>query len=323
MGNFGAYVPELPVVLSFAKNGGHLCMSEKTNVKLIFDTDLGGDCDDTGACAVLCNLAKAGEVQLLCATYCIGNPWGGYFLRYELDYFGFSDVPVGVLWDDTFMTDAVYEKYSRPYVERMGASTEKQEDAVRLLRKTLAANGGNRDIVLCAVGPLRNIANLLKSPADDISPLDGISLVRENVSVFYTMLGYFESAEYTEWNLKMDIPSARYCVENMPVKTVFLPSEAGSHIVTGQLLQNVSDEHPVRAAYTLWNNGTCHVRSSWDLITAYCAVRQDTPLYTYRPVHVTIDENGISHPGEGDDMAILTQNAPDEEIVNALNPLML
>ncbi len=291
--------------------------------KIIFDTDLGGDCDDTGACAVLCNLVKKGEAQLLCATYCIGNPWGGYFLRYELDWFGFSDVPVGVLKDDTFMTEPIYEKYSRPYVERIGAKQEEQEDAVRVLRRALARNGGKNDIVLLAVGPLRNIANLLRSEGDDISPMTGFELVRDNVCVFYTMLGNFRDREQVEWNVLMDIPSAKYCIENMPARIVFSPFEAGDHIITGKSLEAASDDHPVRAAYTVYMNNTCHERSSWDLITTYCAVRQDNPLYRYEECHVTMTDAGNTVSENGEDMAILIQAASDAEIVAFIDPLML
>ena len=88
--------------------------------KILFDTDLGGDCDDVGAAAILCNLAKAGEAEILAATYCIGNPWGAYFLKYELEFFGFPSVPVGVLKDEGFMWEPGYAKYSKPYCERMG-----------------------------------------------------------------------------------------------------------------------------------------------------------------------------------------------------------
>lgn len=296
-------------------------MSTKT--KIIFDTDLGGDCDDTGACAVLCNLAKAGEAEILCATYCIGNPWGGYFLRYELDYFGFTKVPVGTLKDVSFMAEPIYERYTRPYVERMGAVQPEQEDAVRVLRRTLAANGGTRDITLVAIGPLRNIANLLRSGADNISPKTGKELISENVAEFVTMLGTFVKDAHIEWNLEMDIPSARYCISEMPVPTVFSPFEAGVHILTGQMLSSVSEHHPVRAAYTLWNDGKCHVRSSWDLITVYCAIRKNTPLYQWKPVHVDVNEKGETVSSCGNDMAILIQAASDDEITAAINPLML
>lgn len=291
--------------------------------KIIFDTDLGGDCDDVGAAAVLCNLAKNGEARILCATYCIGNPWGGWFLKYELGFFGYPDVPVGVLKDEGFMWEPNYAKYSRPYVERMHIATPEMDDAVRVLRRTLADNGGVRDITLVAVGPLRNIANLLASEADDISPLSGRELIAENVSEFVTMLGNFTSGEAVEWNVLMDIPSARRCIAEMPVPVVFSPWEIGAHIITGQRLDEVPEDHPVRAAYTLHADGKHHTRMSWDPITVLCAVRDDSPLYRREPLHVTVNERGVTLPEDGCDMVRLVQCAPDEEIVDALDALML
>lgn len=291
--------------------------------KIIFDTDLGGDCDDVGAAAVLCNLAKAGEARILAATYCIGNPFGGWFLKYELGYFGYPDVPVGVLKDEGFMWEPNYAKYSRPYVERMQISTEELPDAVRVLRRALADNGGKRDITLVAVGPLRNIANLLRSEPDDISPLTGRDLIAENVTEFVTMLGDFRSTEAVEWNVLMDVPSARLCVSEMPVPVVFAPWEIGGHIITGQSLECVSEDHPVRAAYTLYADGKHHTRMSWDLVTVYCAVRSDSPMYERKPMHITLNERGVTLAKEGSDSICLVQRCADEEIVSTLNALML
>ena len=291
--------------------------------KIIFDTDLGGDCDDVGAAAILCNLAKAGEAQILAATYCIGNPWGGWFLKYELGFFGYPDVPVGVLKDERFMWEPNYAKYSRPYVERMQIPTPELPDAVSILRRALAENGGVRDITLVAVGPLRNIANLLTSEPDDISPKTGRELIAENVVEFVTMLGNFTSTEAVEWNVLMDIPSARRCVSEMPVPVVFAPWEIGGHIITGQLLDTVSEDHPVRAAYTLYADGKHHTRMSWDLVTVYCAVRDDSPMYSRKPMHVTVNERGVTLPEDGEDMFCLVQCAQDEEVVSTLNALML
>ena len=291
--------------------------------KILFDTDLGGDCDDVGAAAILCNLAKAGEAEIVAATYCIGNPWGGWFLKYELEFFGFGDVPVGVLKDEGFMWEPNYAKYSRPNVERMQIPTPELPDAVRVLRRALADNGGKRDITLAAVGPLRNIANLLKSGADDISEKTGRELIAENVVEFVTMLGNFTSTEAVEWNVLMDIPSARLCVSEMPVPVVFAPWEIGGHIITGQRLDEVPEDHPVRAAYTLYADGKHHTRMSWDPITVLCAVRDDSPLYRREPLHVTVNERGVTLPEDGCDMVRLVQCAPDEEIVDALDALML
>ncbi len=292
--------------------------------KIILDTDLGGDCDDVGAVAVLCNLAKQGAADILAVTYCIGNPWGAYFVQYELEYYGYFDVPVGSLKTSDFMCDDVpYAKYTRPYVESYHVPKTETEDAVRVLRRALANNEGMADITLVAIGPLRNIANLLRSPADDISPKSGRELVRENVEEFVTMLGCISNTEMCEWNVEMDIPSAQYCVEQMPVPIIFSPFELGDHIQTGNLLASVPDSHPVKAAYLLHADGKCHTRCSWDLITVYCAVHADTPLYERIPLHAAIRDNGCFDVTEGDDMMYLRQRADDTAVQRVIDPLML
>ncbi|MCQ2432574.1 MAG: nucleoside hydrolase, partial [Clostridia bacterium] len=245
--------------------------------KIILDTDMGGDCDDVGAAAVLCNLAKQGKAEIVAATYCIGSPWGGYFLQNELAFFGYGNVPVGMLHEETFMNEPVYERYAKPYVEAHHLPQNMAEDAVRVLRRALAGNGGKKDIVLVAIGPLRNIANLLRSPADDISPLTGKELIAANVTEFVTMLGDFVKTDSTEWNVLMDIPSARYAVKEMPVPTVFSGYELGEHIKTGAMLADMSDDHPVKAAYLLHSDGKSQLRESWDLVTVYNAILDDTP----------------------------------------------
>ncbi len=290
--------------------------------KIIVDTDLGGDCDDVGALAVACNLAKCGCAELLGVTYCIGNPWGGYFTRSELDWFGFEKVPVGVLKDEQFMAGEKYEKYSKPYCLENNVQTAENEEATRLLRRLLVEN---HDVTLIAIGPLRNISKLLDSTADDISPLSGRELVKKSCVEFVTMLGCFSRPEHVEWNVEMDIDSARNVIKKMPVKTVFSPFELGDHIFTGHNNQSLPENHPVRAAYYLHSSQKSYLRQSWDPITVYAAVTE-SPLWKMRETSVFIDETGHcveQNIGQGSvPMFVLEQVASDEEIAETLDELM-
>ena len=291
-------------------------------MKIIIDTDLGGDCDDVGALAVACNLAKKGLAELLAVTYCIGNPWGGYFTRYELDHFGFNDVPVGTLKDENFMISPNYAKYTKPFCEERHAKLIETEDATRLLRRKLSENDG---VTLIAIGPLRNISNLLESKPDDISPLSGIELVKKSVVEFVTMLGSFDRPDYTEWNVLMDIKSAQNVVEKMPVPIVFAPHELGNHIFTGNLNEKLPEGHPVREAYYIYSDKKSYLRQSWDLITIFAAVTK-SPMWRRRATFAQIDEQGhckeiVKIPEYGS-MYVLEQTATDEEITNSIDPLM-
>ena len=44
-------------------------MENKKPVRIIYDTDLGGDCDDAGTLAMLHRLCDLGEAELLAVTH--------------------------------------------------------------------------------------------------------------------------------------------------------------------------------------------------------------------------------------------------------------
>ena len=50
-------------------------MEYKKPVKIVFDTDIGGDCDDAGTLAMLHRLCDKGEAELLAVTHCYASPY--------------------------------------------------------------------------------------------------------------------------------------------------------------------------------------------------------------------------------------------------------
>ena len=69
-------------------------------LKIIFDTDLGGDCDDAGTLAMLHRLCDKGEAELLAVTHCYATPWNAGAIDAINRYYG-REVPVGINYDDT------------------------------------------------------------------------------------------------------------------------------------------------------------------------------------------------------------------------------
>jgi len=64
--------------------------------KVIFDTDIGSDCDDAGAMAVLHKLADKGEVEILGVVYSSGkNKFGIGVCDAINTYYGRGDLPLG------------------------------------------------------------------------------------------------------------------------------------------------------------------------------------------------------------------------------------
>ena len=141
-------------------------------------------------------------------------------------------------------------------------------------------------MAVVSLGFLTNIATLLSSPGDSISPLTGLQLVEQKVSSVWVMGGiYPESVLFSEFNFNCgefllgDLAecegSAKAAVEKMPsnVKMVFSGFEVGNKVMSGGALTSCKDSsNPCRRAYINYcGNGVN--RPSWDPLTLIAAVR--------------------------------------------------
>lgn len=63
-------------------------------VKIIFDSDIGGDCDDAGALCLLHRLCDKGEAELLATTHCFDSPYLAGCMD-AINTFNNRKVPVG------------------------------------------------------------------------------------------------------------------------------------------------------------------------------------------------------------------------------------
>lgn len=283
-------------------------------VNLILDTDLGSDCDDVGALAVLHALEKRGEVRILCATHCSPAPGGAACLEVINRYYGRGDIPVGRRTDADQPADPIYDVYGSAVAEAFfyDKDINQMAEAVDLLRQTLAAQPDG-SVTLAAIGSLYNIARLLTSPPDGRSPLGGAELVERKVKELVIMGGCFadpDSDYYVrpEFNIKCDIPAARRVAELCPVPTVFSGYEIGQQLITGSRLYELQDPgNPVWYAYYLhrqfslrtegWENApvTSFGRPSWDQSTVLYAVRGAGEDFVLSPRgRVEIDAEGVT-----------------------------
>ena len=143
----------------------------------------------------------------------------------------------------------------------------------------------DNSVVLVTLGFLTNIANLLESPGDSLSPLTGHQMVQQKVSAVFVMGGmYPESVLFSEFNFNCGDGllspaecegSAKAAVENMPtnVKMVFSGFEVGNKVMSGGALTSCKDSsNPCRRAYINYC-GTGVNRPSWDPLTLIAAVR--------------------------------------------------
>ncbi|MBR4419553.1 MAG: nucleoside hydrolase, partial [Clostridia bacterium] len=179
---------------------------------------------------------------------------------------------------------------------------KKPENAVKLLRKILAQNKGEK-ITLVVVGSNINIAGLLDSEGDEISPLSGVELVKEQVDEISLMGCYFPTKEVPEvWfgdykmeaecNIVVDIKSAQTVFNKCPVPIVISHYLIGYYVYTGGILITTDEKNPVAKSYKVHSNGN---RNSWDPISSYYAVFGTGNILTADKVGtVHIDDKGIS-----------------------------
>lgn len=268
----------------------------KETKQIIFDTDIGMDCDDAAALGILLNAHKRGECEILAITASTGRDGATATVNAICDYYGVNGIPVGRM-KRMLQCDGV-NNYARAVMEKYGTE-DVETDAVPLLRKTLAEAAGKVSVI--AVGPLSNLEELLKSKADEFSPLCGAELVKQKVDKLYVMIGSFpqnfDGKRFREWNLLQDVPAARYVIENWSTKKVYLPFEIGAAVFT-EMGQN---ENPVW--YSMKNfaiaNGVDisngYRRESWDPVTCMIALNENNPLFIYSPEGtVTVDGDCVT-----------------------------
>jgi inosine-uridine nucleoside N-ribohydrolase len=235
-------------------------MKQTTPQALILDTDIGPDCDDAGALAVLHRLTARGEAEILGVTHCTSNPFGAGCIDAINRFYNRGDIPVGTLHRPAFLAEEKYQKYNKHIALQYDNAFRNKHpvDATMLLRGILNARA-EKSLDIVAIGPLVNLSALLASRPDDVGPLDGRALVARTVRRLVSMAGRFErngeSDQPVEWNVEMDIDAARMVFDAWPTEIVFSPFEIGADVITGKkLLALAGDENPVKKAYELYTN---------------------------------------------------------------------
>ena len=277
---------------------------------ILFDTDAGSDCDDMMALGYLIQKQKLGEVKIGAVTYSHVSPHGAAAIRATFRYFGETAPEVGVMVDgnpfDDHYVKAIDEQYATDE-DRVPA-----EPAANVLRRALASCDGKA--IICAVGPLTNIAALLQSEGDGISPLSGVELVAEKCEKMVLMAGEFTPNDKgevrAEWNVKCDIPAARVVADASPVPLAWLPSETGIDMITGRpMIKKYGDASPIALSFKLFPWAT-DGRHSWDPATAVYALEGCRDFFTERHGKVSVGENGVTVQDENtlDNNCVLFQN---------------
>lgn len=255
-------------------------------IKVILDTDIGPDCDDTGALAILNQLCDEGECDLLAVTHCTGSAYGVPTISAINRSFG-RRVPIGTCKDSTFLATGpalLYTPHVAAGFPHDFPPSAPQPDAVDVLRQTLES-AADQSVTVVAIGPLNNLAAALM---DDVCR----ELIASKVQKLVAMAGYFKADKrFTEWNVEQDIPAARFVAQHWPSPILFCPFEAGEDILTGASLSKYP-KNPVALSYHLYTKGGM-LRPSWDLVTVIAAISGEDALLRFsEPGRIDVTEDG-------------------------------
>ena len=292
--------------------GIHRSFGQDPPVKLIFDTDMGNDCDDALALAMIHALESRGECQLLAVTITKDHELAAPFVDCVNTFYGRGSIPIGVCRNSGKTPDA--GKYNQVAKITDNGKLRFEHDllsgndaptAVEVLRRTLAA-APDGSVVVVQVGFSTNLANLLASPADAIHPLGGRELFAKKVKLVSIMAGAFtkipndkgELGDHREYNVAEDIPSIKKLVELCDVPILWSGFEIGLNLTYPH--QSILKDyryvahHPVSEAYVAYIPPP-HDRPTWDLTSVLAAVRPDRGYFEVsKPGRVTVTDDALT-----------------------------
>ncbi len=273
-------------------------------VGLIFDTDIGNDVDDVLALGVIHAFQTRGECRLLAVTITKDHPLAAAFADAVNTFYGRGDIPIGVVRGGVAPDQGRFiglaeqkdgDRLRYPHDLRSG---DDAPEATVLLRRVLAAQPDS-SVVIVQVGFSSNLARLLDTQGDDISPMTGTDLVRAKVRLLSIMAGAFQpigGKRHLEYNVIKDIPAAKKVASSWPTPIVWSGYEIGIAVpypaVSIERDYGYVPHHPLAEAYRLYSPPP-HNRPTWDLTSVLYAVRPDRGYFGLsEPGRVTVLDDG-------------------------------
>lgn len=299
------------VIASHARLSHSETPSRSAPLPVIFDTDIGNDCDDVLALGMIHSLQSRGECELLAVTITKDHPLAAPFVDAVNTFYGNGDVPIGVCHSGVTSEEGSFNglanvkddgKLRYPHDLMSGKDAP---DAVKVLRKALAS-APDHSVAVMQVGFSTNLANLLDSKADDISPLGGRELVEKKVKLLSMMAGAFTQIkddqgklyDHKEYNVVKDIPAAQKLATQWPTPILWSGFEIGLSLAyPHQSIENdygYVEHHPLSEAYIRYIPPP-HDRPTWDLTSVLQAIRPDHQYFELSPPGtVTVADDSLT-----------------------------
>ena len=250
-------------------------------VKIIFDTDFGGDADDLGALAMLHNLQQKGECELLGIASWSTEQYVIPAMDAVNRFYGNSEIAMGIRSKESHFQDW---NYNKPIADGLPYKLTNQDVplAVDLYRKILSEQD-NKSVTIVTVGPLQNIVDLVQSKPDEYSDLNGKELIEKKVKECVIMGGHFPEGE-NERNFNGNMPGfTKFVLENLTVPVVFSGFEIGAAIKTGAVFNQLDKKHPLFLGFMHFSRNAPWMKENYkgDILNN-ATFYQTAVLYTVR-----------------------------------------
>jgi len=278
--------------------------------KVIFDTDLGADCDDVMALDFIMAADKCGDCELIGITYSADVFKAIPCIYAILREYGYEHIPIGsteITGTSSRNMDVYATKVADKFVYSDAPTYGNVPSAVTLLRRLLSES--EEPVTIISTGFLKNLADLIESAPDEYSPLDGKALLKEKAEEICVMAGNFWHVKFTstgaeiistqpptrEYNIHRDVESAKLFFDKCTVPIVVSQYEVGNDMISGaQMTARGGEDHADSYSYIV--HGSVNGRHSWDPVTALYGIYGELPWFDLSVKGtVSVTDDGITN----------------------------
>jgi inosine-uridine nucleoside N-ribohydrolase len=309
----------LGVVCFTTVSGAPASRHSDTRQKVIFDTDIGDDVDDVFALALAVSSPK---LEVLGVT----TAWGDTDLRARLvtrflRTTGHGDIPIAA--GPKTHASSTFSQARWAQVEPEPANGF--PDATAFTLDAIRRYPGQ--ITLIAVSPFSNVGALIDRDPETFRKLKQIVLMGGSVHRRYGDLGYFpDRGPEPEYNIDQDIASSRKLfasgvpIEMMPLDSTQLKfDEVKRDLVFSQ---GTPMTDALLSLYEEWRASTgSPTPTLFDAMAVAAAI--DPSLCPTKPMHIEIDEKGLTQPAPGEPNADVCLNSDSDQFFHFYIPAIL
>lgn len=303
------------------------CKVNKGPVSIIIETDMGNDVDDALALAVAHKAVDEGLIDLKMVSVHNRSASACRYVDMVNTALGHPDVPVSYCSAPVKYKEGALD-FTAPVADSAAYAVSGNwpdgiyPESVREYRKILSS-AGRRSVVIVSLGFATTLAQLLDSPADDISPLCGRDLIRRKVKYLSVMAGSYgvqdtilvngtretlfdRTKKRAEFNVKYDIPAMQKVFAEWPTPIWQNPFEIGKMVMFPGAEIWDTEGSPVVDGYKAYKPD-CFDRPSWDVLSVVYVLHPEM-FGVSVPVTVSVDDEGFNHvvPGGPHHILVLT-----------------